>query len=194
MIRNKRGQFFLIGAIIIIAVVASVITITNYTQKQDVTRLYDLGEELGIESQHVLDYGTYSELNETELNNLMERFIVNYVEYIKEDKNIYFIFGNKNKINVVGYQDILAEDVIVCLDVGEHLQEEGVIEKAQCVPYQTIGETQAFSKEDKGDIQKVTIQIGGDEYQFRLKYGENFYFVIWQEIGGEKHVVTSPTE
>lgn len=192
--REKRGQFFLIAAVVIIAVIVSIVTITNYTQRKDVVRLYDLGEELGIESQQVLDYGTYSELDEAEMTELIENFIENYVTYIEEDKNIYFVFGNKLKINVVGYQDIQEEDVEVCFDVGGHGQEEGVVEEGQCTSYLNVGETQGFSKENQEEIDRVTIKIGGEEYQFRLKYGENFYFVIWQEIGGEKHVVTSPEE
>jgi len=182
ILNEKRGQFFLIAAVVIIAVIVSIVTITNYTQQKDVVRLYDLGEELGIESQQVLDYGTYSELNETEMKDLVENFIVNYVSYIEEDKNIYFIFGNKYKINVLGYQQIQEEDVQVCLNVDGN----------GCNPYITIGKTEEFSKGEK--IEKVTIVIDTVEYQFELTEGENFYFVIWQEIGGEKHVVTNKPE
>ena len=185
---DKHGQFFLIAAVIIIAVIVSIVTITNYTQKRDVVRLYDLGEELGIESQQVLDYGTYSELNESEMTDLIKNFIDNYVNYIEEDKNIYFVFGNKLKINVVGYQDIQYENVTVCLK----LDDKGKTE--QCNPYLAIGETQEFTEENEEEIYKVEVQIEGNSYEFPLSYGENFYFVIWQEIGGEKHVVTSPTE
>jgi hypothetical protein len=177
--KDQRGQFFLIAAVIIIVVVVSIVTITNYTQKRDVVKLYDLGQELGIESQNVLDYGTYSELNESEMKTLMENFIENYVNYIQEEKNIYFIFGNSQKINVIGYQEVVEESV--CVDVG------GI-----CTPYLTIGETQEFLVRE--GVTKVGISIGGIEYDFKLKRGENFYFVIWQTISGEKHVVTSKEE
>lgn len=198
--RDKHGQFFLIAAVIIIAVIVSIVTITNYTERKDVVRLYDLGEELGIESQQVLDYGTYSELNESEMTGLIENFIDKYVSYIEEDTNIYFVFGNKQKINVVGYQDLQNESVEVCLDIGHTSETEGITRKGQCVAYKSIGETESFTKCDDAitnceeNINRVTIKIGSEEYQFRLRYGENFYFVIWQEIGGEKHVVTSPEE
>ena len=175
--KDQRGQFFLIAAVIIIVVVVSIVTITNYTEKRDVVKLYDLGQELGIESQNVLDYGTYSELNETEMKTLMENFIKNYVNYIQEEKNIYFIFGNSKKINVIGYQEVVEESV--CVDVTQ----------GTCTPYLTIGQTQEFLVGE--GITKVGITIGGTEYDFKLKRGENFYFVIWQTVGGEKHVVTS---
>lgn len=175
--KDQRGQFFLIAAVIIIVVVVSIVTITNYTQKKDVVKLYDLGQELGIESQNVLDYGTYSQLNETEMKTLMENFIKNYVGYIQDKKNIYFIFGNSQKINVVGYQEIVNESV--CVNVDKHT----------CAPYLTIGQTQEFLVGQ--GVTRVGITIGGVEYDFKLQRGENFYFVIWQTVGGEKHVVTS---
>lgn len=203
--KNRRGQFFLIAAVVIIAVIVSIVTITNYTQKKDVVRLYDLGEELGIESQQVLDYGTYSELNEEEMTDLIENFIDNYVSYIGTDKNIYFIFGNKYKINIVGYQEI-TESVQVCFDV-EPEESRGtskgasrpsqIVQEGECKYYLNVGETESFIKgteEDRKVIHKVKVIIGDVDYEFPLKYGENFYFVIWQEIGGEKHVVTSPAE
>jgi hypothetical protein len=185
--RGKKGQFFLIAAVVIIVVVVSVVTVSNYTQKKDTVKLYDVGQELGIESQNVLYYGTYSELNETEMEDLMENFIQNYVNYIQEKKNIYFIFGNENKIRVIGYQEISNESVCVKLSSYGHSYTE-------CTPYLTIGETQEFPAEAGEKISKVIIRIEDKEYQFRLREGENFYFVIWQEVGGEKHVVISDTE
>src|SRR4030042_2867439 len=114
--KNRRGQFFLIAAVVIIVVVVSVVTISNYTQKKDVVKLYDFGQELGIESQNVLDYGTYSELDSESMQTLMENFIKNYVDYIGNDKNIYFVFGNKEKVNIVGYQEVSEETVCVSVN------------------------------------------------------------------------------
>jgi len=103
------------------------------------------------------------------------------VDYIGNDKNIYFVFGNKYKINVVGYQEIQNESVCVKLDQGS------------CIPYLSIGETQEFPSSG-GEIYKVDIRIANVDYQFKLREGENFYFVIWQRVGGEKHVITSDRE
>lgn len=177
---NKNGQFFLIAAIVIIVAVVSIITVSNYTQPKDDVKLYDLGQQLGIESQNVLDYGTYSELNESQMNTLMESFVKNYHDYAGGDKNIYFVFGNSQKISVIGYQDVTAETVCIKLNPTGN---------SECKEYSTVGTTQQYTS--TSSIYKVAIDIGGNEYQFSLKNGENFYFVIWQKVGGEKHVVTS---
>lgn len=180
--KNNRGQFFLIAAIVIIIVTVGIVTVSNYTEEKESVKLYDLGEELGIESQQVLDYGTYSQLGEDEMKVLMENFIKNYVDYVGESGNLYFVFGNKNKIYVVAYQELEDESVCVTLYPDDP--------NAECIPIQNVGETQEFPS--AGDeIQKVSVMIDAYEYQFTLKPGENFYFVIWQRIGGDKVVITS---
>jgi len=181
---NKRGQFFLIAAIIIIVVAVSIVTISNYTKPKDTVRLYDLGEELGIESQNILDYGTYSQLDDEEMKELMKTFITSYVSYIGETGNLYFVFGNKNTIYAVGYQELIEEDV--CIKLNPH---GSGVSGEECVPLKTGGETQEFTLEE--EIQEVAVNLPDAQYEFRLKPGENFYFVIWQKIGEEKHVVTS---
>jgi len=280
-LNDKRGQFFIIAAIVIITVIVSIATVSNYTQRKDAVKLYDLGQELGIESQQVLEYGTYNELSDEEMTALMETFIKNYVSYIEEKKNIYFVFGNKEKINVIGYQEIVSEEICVALNPTETCG-NGIVEKEEecddggiidgdgcdsgcnleqltpdlarcelaateslpqccnnndqingveicdgtdfndktcqslgfesgdlkcnnkcefdtsscvakereCTSYLSVGETQAFPKEG-AEINKVAISIANVDYEFTLKEGENFYFVIWQEIGEEKHVVTN---
>ncbi|VVB83924.1 Uncharacterised protein [uncultured archaeon] len=280
-VMDKNGQFFLIGAIVIIVVIVSIVTISNYTQKKDIVKLYDLGQELGIESQQVLDYGTYSQLDDAQMKVLMQNFIQNYVNYVKEEKNIYFVYGNKNEVNAIGYQQLSSEPVCIKLNaeakspvcgdgiVNQNSEEcddgnsdsldgcssecklekynayssseendnnkcgDGIIDKSdgeycdtkelnlktcislgfasgtlkcvdcgfdatncikpeepECVSL-TIGETQTFPAGTSEGISTVVIRIDVTEYQFRLKEGENFYFIIWQKIGGEKHVVTS---
>jgi len=183
---NKNGQFFLIAAITIIIVIVSVVTITNYTEKKNEVKLYDLKQEMGIESQQVLDYGTYNNLNTTQMKTLMENFINNYVNYIEEEKNIYFIFGNKNEINALGYQEINNESV--CITLNPTYFHYGNSED-ECIPLQ-MESTQSFSP-DTGTINTVVIRLEDNEYQFRLKAGENFYFVIWQKAGEGKNVVSS---
>jgi hypothetical protein len=227
--REKKGQFFLIAAVIIIVVIVSVITVSNYTSKKDEVKLYDLGQEIGIESQQVIDSGTYSGLNDEEMANLMEQFAKNYVSYIEEEKNIYFVFGNKEQIHFLGYQDLIDEKVCVKLNIEGTSSEckpsgqtcssteeccsglacEGQKCIVNCMMILEMQQTTSIpeNKLTTEEIDNVVVRVGGQsnvetsdeqtsgatDYQFSLKKGENFYFVIWREIKGEKHVVTSET-
>ena len=153
--RGRRGQFYLIAAVIIIIVVVGFITIFNYSRRSGSVQLYDLGEELGIESQNVLDYG--SAISGAEWDNLLDGFVNTYVDYAGEGKDLYFIFGSGSALEVRAYEDLqdVSEDYSI-----------------------TTGEG------------KVSIVIDEVTYQFDLSVEEVFYFVISQEIEGEKYVVT----
>ncbi len=48
MLRNKRGQFYLIADIIIIAAIIGYAAVSKYLGKTESVKLYNLGEELGI--------------------------------------------------------------------------------------------------------------------------------------------------
>ena len=174
--KNRKGQFYLIAAIIIIAIIIGFAAIKNYTQRKEVIKLYDLGEELGIESKNVLDYGTYNEFNENEMEDLLTDFVEGYANYTAEGKNLYFIFGNSKKINVMAYQEL---NTTIYVGVGGEMS---LIEPGEKQPF--------YPAEGQDIISKVIIAIEELIYEFELKYGENFYFIIFQEIGGEEYVVT----
>ena len=57
----KKGQFYLIAAIIIIGLLISFITIFNYAKTEENVIVNDLENELKIENQKVLSYGFFSE-------------------------------------------------------------------------------------------------------------------------------------
>ena len=150
LMKNRKGQFYLIAAIIIITVIIVFVTVSNYSRKKTSVKLYDLGEELGIESQNVIDYGTYTG------NDTLRDFLIQYSNYTSGGIDMYVITGNENNVNVYKYSDGVEE------------------------PFTDF-------TENKG---KVIITIEEVEYQFDLMVGENFYFVVLQEIDGEKYVVT----
>ncbi len=164
--QNKRGQFYLIAAIIIVIVVAGFITVSNYSKKKTSVKIYDLGEELGIESQNVIDYGTYQE---KDLDALLDEFTDSYAEYAKDNKNLYFLFGDATSIRVKAYQEI----------------EEEVSVDGSPLPVDNGKGEGTYTPDNP-----VIISIEDVEYQFDLVEGENFYFIISQEIEGEKYVIT----
>jgi len=172
--KTKRGQFYLIVTIIIAATIVGFAAVVNYSEEKSSVKIYDLGEELKIESENILDYGIYNELDETEMENLLINFIGNYSEY-GEEKDLYFIFGNREKIIVVAYQKLAGE---IYVDAGNG--------NSQLTISEGTG-TQEFYP----SANEIIVTIKETEYKFELKKGENFYFVISQEIEGEQYVVTN---
>lgn len=171
---NKRGQFYLLAAIIIVGVIIGFVAISNYAQRMAAIRMYDLKEELKIESANVLDFGTYSELNETEMEALIRDFIAQYATY---EENLYFIFGDNHNITIIGYSELVAEVSII---------EAG----GNPIPLVLDG-GEAIYETTNGKIKQVIIEIEDIEYKFDLKPGENFYFIIYLEIGEDTQVHTN---
>jgi len=167
---EKRGQFYLVSAIIVAAIVISVIVVSNYSKKQDYTDLNSLRDELKIESAKVLDYGINNQLSQAAMNQLLQDFTQKYIDTESRDKNLYFVFGNQDNITLKGYQNtahtVSLDSANIASSSGEFL---GIVNPTGS---------------------STTLQIDENAYIFTLKNGENFFFVISREIGGEEHVIT----
>jgi hypothetical protein len=177
---NKRGQFYLLAAIVIIVIISGFAAVSNYAQKRSSIRLYDVKDELGIESGKVLDYGTLKgELIEVngKFVNIIDHFTDQYDKYAGEDKEIFFIFGSFEEVVLITYADISEGSVDVV--IGE------------VVTGQEIKGRELVRQVITPEGGEVSIKIGEDVYPFTLKPGENFYFVISQQIGEEQIVVVS---
>ena len=166
---NRGGQFYLLAAIVIVAVIIGVAGVSNYSKKKTNAKLIDLGEELGIEGGNVLEHGIYHGNG-----NKIGEFSEKYNDYAGEGKDLYFIFGDEDKIFVLTYEEIFAGNFCV----GEVCNPQN-IESATTFPINPSGGSE------------IRIKIDENEYTFDLKPGENFYFVISQEIEGEQYVVTN---
>lgn len=178
--RNNKGQVYLIAAVIIVAVIIGFAAVSNYSRSEASTKIYDLGEDLGIESAKVLDYGTYYFSDDpTKMETLLENFIEAYSEYGEIDK-LYFIFGNVKGITVYGYHQIASPDIIVNVTGGGEINETTF-----AIPTDVTGSKDLSLT---GDIEKVTIQIAEGTYEFDLEPGENFYFIIVITDDEERYV------
>ena len=147
---NKRGQFYLIAAMIIIVIVTLFVVVFNYSEKQGSTKLTELGEELIIEAEKVIDYDTINDASE------IDDFTQKFSTYAGSDVKIYYILGHKDSIEAYKYLD--GEKVLATV---EEIDEE------------------------------IHITLDWIDYVFDLQPGENFYYVISQNINGETHVVTN---
>jgi len=173
---NKKGQFYLLAAIIIISLIIGFSAVSNYTKKTSPAKLYDLGEELGIESVEVIEYGVYNQLGEG-LSNLTIHFTGIYTSFVGEGKEMYFIVGDENDVFLYTYKDITGGTVTI--DIGQGQSKLEIINKE-------------LKKENitPAPGEDIIVVIKGIKYNFKLKPGEIFYFVIVQQIDGETYVVT----
>jgi len=95
--KNKRGQYYLIAAIIFIGIIFILISVVNESKKETNTRIYELSKEMKIESSKVMEYYSYTGYNQ------IEDFTKKYSEYVGERTDIYFILGNLTTQEVYTY-------------------------------------------------------------------------------------------
>lgn len=170
---EKRGQFFLIAAIIIITITLSITSLVNTVSVRDPNEnFFDRSNEIRTESKKVIDYGVYYN-NDTQ--ELLRSFLNNYSSYIADDRAL-FIFGNQTAIDGLYFErDALAGSVGVGaggLPLNDFVHE--------------VRHGSATINWDQGrNIVHVTIE--GVGYDFSLHEGENFYFVIIREEQGESY-------
>ncbi len=186
--KNKNGQFYLLAAIVIIAIIIGFASVSNYIKNKSSVTIYNLKDELGIEGAQVLDFGTVkADANviktgssdvEYESGKIIEHFTALYDWYKGEDKEIYYIFGNSQDVVAYKYTDVIEGSIEI---VGEGGQPKlDIIARIR----ETLTPTVIGGN-------KVKIKIENNDYDFELKAGENFYFVISQNVGDEKYVAKS---
>ena len=165
---KKKGQFYIISAIIIIFVLAGFFFAVNKINvKKEQGKIYDLGKELDIETGYVYDYGIYNENNTQELIKEWAKTYYNYTKDVVEDW--IFVYGNENNATALYFTKEESGDI--CIKVGAGTP--------PCLPM----EKTIYGKK-KGEIKdkKIKVEFKGVSYNFDLKEGQNFYFVI---RGGE---------
>jgi len=170
---DKRGQFYLISTILIITLIGGFVLISNYSQKRSNIGFDYLGEELSIESEKVIDYGINNNLN---IKILLENFTKTYSTY-SEAENLYFIFGNRERITLSGYKKLNSGAIYI--DVGSGNQEL-ILNKG-------IYNSNEFANPQEN----IKVTVNEIKYDFSLKPGENFYFIISKELEGETYILTN---
>jgi len=170
---KKRGQFYLLTTIIIITIITSLVTISNYSREKSNIKFNYLGEELEIESEKVLDYGIKNNEN---LREFLEDFTREYSNYA-DVENSYFIFGNENEITVTGYKKLNSGTIFINAGSGNTSL--------------NLNKGEYNSRNFLNPEESIKVTVDGVIYNFILKSGENFYFIISKEINGEKYTFTN---
>src|SRR3989338_2446853 len=103
MIRySKKGQFFLVAAIIIVFVLFGLVAVTNkITTKKTEVPLIDISKELELESEATINYGIFED--ET-IEILLRGFTEKYSTYLGEDNELFFVYGTPEKVSFVQYK------------------------------------------------------------------------------------------
>ena len=168
--KNKRGQVFLMAAIIIAGLIIGAGSAVNLARAGGSNEVfYDLADEIGFEAKRVIDYGILT----GDTSPFLEDFLDNYKDYIL-DEELLFIFGDTNGVNGIVYTNQVLGSVGI---------------KAGGVPNTfTIRESTSQKAKVNQVDDLITVEIRGIDYEFKLERGQNFYFVIIKGDENERFV------
>lgn len=173
---NKRGQFYLVAAMIIISIMLGFMAYQSHLRTVPVSqKVYDLGKELDLETAQVLDYGIYSSPSQQQA--ILNSWANNFSQYSSkksEQEKFIFVYYDKNSAQFKGTEFTSVDSG--CIGVGDEFTSICTEE-----PVATDVTSSCSSTDDK-----ITCIIGTGETAtvFSFNKDENFYFVI-KGTGGE---------
>lgn len=172
---DKRGQFFLIAALVIVGIIITLgaINISIRTPLEDNTAFYDLSREIDYESNKLIDYGVYESQSRTQINEKLASLVSNYAA-INPDTEMLLIYGSAGNLFILYYNETSAG----VAGISSGGPPTGIPQKAikpQVPEYNYNTETKT-----------VEVTLAEDSVlTFELKEGENFFIVLKKESGGE---------
>jgi len=173
----------LIAAIVIVGLVIGLATAVNSVKVGNSNEaFYDLADEIGFETKKVLDYGVFNEGEDTPT--LTREFLEKYTNYIAQEQAL-FIYGDVSGLQALFFEEITkgnigidtGTDILGTITITDYSGQQSEVSEIDIVP-------------EDGIIDFVNVEINGITYQFDLRQGQNFFFVIIKEQDGEKFVAT----
>lgn len=174
---NKRGQFYIIAALIIVAAISSLTAVSTYAITRPEPRVIEsVSSDLKTEGPSIVDFGI---LNNKDSNDILEDFAKDefapYFLQKTENANILFIFGNKTSLFGVRYREEVSGKISASIG--------GRASWYITNPYSEKIDINVFPSDES-----LRVNLLNNTYQFELMDNEMFYFIIGQEKEGEVYV------
>jgi|APSaa5957512576_1039674.scaffolds.fasta_scaffold00222_23 hypothetical protein len=193
--RGKKGQFFLLAAVIISAVVISLSgTVNRADVNEEPGSFYDFSYEVKKEVGAVLDYEIYSDFSpEADLETFVDLMAVEIRERSPGSDFIFF-YGNSTNYDLKNY---VGESVYVdgteiegldsglesriCLGPTCQMIDDNTVDFDTAVitstPMDRLGSTD------------ILVEIGGSEFNFSVSEHRQVIFIMQKNVGGDRHVI-----
>ncbi len=177
---SKRGQFYLIAAVIIIVIIFGLVSSKNITTTEaKPVRFYDLSQDYGAETSKVIDYGTYNKFSPAvNISEKIQNISAVYAQYGKEkgiNFNLTVVYGNTTSHSLINVTSVSSNIMLGTTSTsrsGYDIIDVGTQSSYNTLPQET-----------------VVIHVAGIRYSFRMRSQDNFYFIIQTTNKGESNVV-----
>jgi hypothetical protein len=193
MKKEKKGQFYLIAAGIIVFIIISLGAITNYVYvRSEPQKFYDIGDVLGREGVKVIEYAQFNKQN---INQTVNRYLEVYEDYLDTNLNTDFdliiFYGNitDEKINAKRYTRSSMGQVTISLGQGVNARVAGGSEVI------IRNEQAQVTTDADGRNVNVTLKPNQDKPSINMKVpvlpDNNFVFVMTTSDEFNRYIQTS---
>ncbi|MEK6859192.1 MAG: hypothetical protein AABX54_00100 [Nanoarchaeota archaeon] len=174
---NKKGQFYIIAAIIIVIIISGIAGISTFiVVNPEPKTMEDINLNLREETSRIIDYGIYNGTDLTSLEeNFTEKDFASYILDRTNNANMTFIYGNKSGLKMIEYSTTDAGNS--CLG-------------SSCVDSLAANIKRSNIQVDADD-KTTEVTLLNKKFLFKLRKNEMFYFVIIKEKEGEIYVKTN---
>jgi len=176
---SKKGQFYIIAAVIIIVTLSGLVAIVNYAKtRPEPIKFYDLSEQFYGEASKVVDYGV---INNADVQSKLDNFTKTFLKYSNSKEpniNFVFVYGNSSSLTVFqSNQSKEGSESRITLNTGS-------TQSVKIIP------------EDNLDISKtvytptqdtIALNFSGAVYNFNLTGGQQFFVVLRLEKANETY-------
>ncbi|MEM0465725.1 MAG: hypothetical protein QXW97_03440 [Candidatus Pacearchaeota archaeon] len=177
---NKRGQFYILAAIIIIVALTGLTTVSTIaTTKPKPRNILSMNSELKEEGFRLIDYGLF--INDPNkdfiyyLNNFIEVYYPNYFLKKTDKSNIIIVYGNKSDLYATQYETASIGNIRA--NIGSGNVNWGIVSNI-------VNRTKIINPTNP-----IIIEMLGNNHEFQLNDNPMFYFLIIQENEeGERYI------
>jgi len=173
---NKRGQVFLIAALLIVIIAISLTAMGTFASASpEPNTIKTLKQDLERETHEIIDYGIYQE---KDIELLIDEFTTDkFAPYFldkTDNTNIVFVYGDKTNLKAVKYNTASTGTISAQIGGNINWQNFGTFtEKIQITP---------------SPSNTLTVTLLNQDYIFKLRENEMFYFIVVQERVGETYI------
>jgi hypothetical protein len=180
---NKRGQFFLIAALVIAGIIITLTTIniSTKTSETKTTAVYDLSKEINYEEGSLIDYVVFQATSPSAISASVQALASNYSAE-NPSADLLIVYGNTTNYNVTLYNKTSTGSVCSTGLTGCSPQSSG---RVGTPPYSSIWQ---------GNSKNVTVQLDREtNLTFTLPpTGQDFFIVLKKKVGGETIIAKNP--
>lgn len=161
---KKRGQFYLIAALVIVMLLVGFVGLTNYTRVQKENSMTELQKELENEIAYTLDYGSVNSLDDSEFRTIFQNLSSIYINK-SIGKTSIFLYGTIPGTVVVRGITSKNLNISISIDGVESTLKDGIGTFEET--YTLVGES-------------VALNISDTSYTIDFNEGQNFKYLIFQ--------------